>query len=83
VFVVAVPLVLAAVLFWHPAGRVDVYEGVRDDVDAWLLVHTAFLVCIPLLGIVAVLLLRGIESTAAIVSRVAMVAFLVSTPRTR
>jgi hypothetical protein len=77
VFVVAVPLVLAAVLFWHPAGGPDVYEGVRDDVDAWLFVHTTFLMCIPLLGIAAMLLLRGIEGRAAIVSRVSMVAFLV------
>jgi hypothetical protein len=77
VAIVAVPLVLAVVLCWHPAGGADVYEGVRADATAWLVVHTVFLLCIPLIGIAAFLLLRGIERPAATVSRVAIAAFLV------
>jgi lysylphosphatidylglycerol synthetase-like protein (DUF2156 family) len=50
---------------------------VRDDVGAWLFVHTAFLFFTPLLGIATYLLLRGLESRAATVSRVALVFFLV------
>lgn len=42
-FLVATPLALAVVLRFHPAGGSNVYEGVRDDVDAWLFVHTVFL----------------------------------------
>jgi hypothetical protein len=76
-FLVLTPLVLAVVLWWHPPGGDDVYEGVRDDVGAWLFVHTAFLFFTPLLGIAAFLLLRGVESTAATVSRVALIFFLV------
>ena len=71
------PLGLAVVLWWHPAGGENVYEGVRDDVDAWLFVHTAFLLATPVLGIAAFVLLHGLSSRAATVSRVALVFFLV------
>ena len=74
---VGAPLVLAVVLWWHPPGGENVYEGVRDDVDAWLFVHTAFLLVTPLLGIAAFLLLHGLTSRAATVSRVALVFVLV------
>jgi hypothetical protein len=71
------PLALAVVLFWHPAGGEDVYEGIRGDVGAWLVVHAAFLLATPLLGIGAFLLLKGLPGRAATVSRVALVCFLV------
>jgi lysylphosphatidylglycerol synthetase-like protein (DUF2156 family) len=77
VFLVATPLALAVALWWHPAGGTDVYEDTRDDVGAWLFVHTTFLFFIPLLGIATYLLLKGLESRAATVSRVALVSFLV------
>jgi hypothetical protein len=77
VFVVAVPLVFAAVLLFHPPGGDDVYQGVKEDVDRWLFVHTAFLLLTPLLAIAAYLLLNGLESRAATVSRVALIFFLV------
>lgn len=71
------PLALAVVLWWHPAGGENVYAGVRDDVDAWLFVHVTFLLVTPLLGIAAFVLLNGLSSRAATVSRVALVFFLV------
>jgi lysylphosphatidylglycerol synthetase-like protein (DUF2156 family) len=74
---VGAPLVLAVVLWWHPPGGENVYEGVRDDVDAWMFVHTAFLLVTPLLGLAAFVLLHGLTSRAATVSRVALVFFLV------
>ena len=76
-FLVATPLALAVVLWWHPAGGEDVYAGVRDDVGAWLFVHTALLLFTPLLGLAAFLLLSGLNGLAATVSRVALVFFLV------
>jgi hypothetical protein len=76
-FVVVTPLVLAVVLWWHPAGGDDIFEGVRHDVDAWLFVHTAFLFFIPLLAFATYLLLNGLQSGAATVSRIALVFFLV------
>jgi hypothetical protein len=71
------PFALAVVLWWHPAGGENVYAGVRDDVDAWLFVHVTFLLVTPLLGIAAFVLLNGLSSRAATVSRVALVFFLV------
>ena len=76
-FLVATPLALAVVLWWHPAGGEDVYEGVRDDVGAWTFVHTMLLLFMPLLGLAAFLLLSGLDNRAATVSRVALVFFLV------
>ena len=76
-FLVVVPLALAVVLWFHPPGGDDVFEGVRDDAGAWLFVHTVFLLFIPLMAIAAYLLLRGLQGPAATVSRVALIVFLV------
>jgi hypothetical protein len=80
VLLVAPPLALAVVLWWHPAGGDDVnevYEGIRHDVGAWMLVHTVFLIFTPLIGLAAYLLVSGLEGRAATVSRVALLLFLV------
>jgi hypothetical protein len=76
-FLVATPLAFAVVLLFHPPGGEAVYEGVKDDVGAWLFVHTGFLLLTPLLGIAAYWLLNGLDSRAATVSRVALIFFLV------
>ena len=76
-FLVVPPLALAAVLLFHPPGGDPVYEGVRGDVDAWLFVHIGMLLALPFLGIAAYLLLDGLHGLAALVSRVALVFFLV------
>ncbi len=77
IFLVATPLALAVALWWHPAGGTEIYEDLRHDVGAWLFVHTTLLLFTPLLGIAAFLLLRGLESRAATLSRIALVFFLV------
>ena len=77
VFLVATPIALAVVLWWHPPGGDTVYGGLRDDVGAWLFVHTAFLLFTPLIAIAAYLMLGDLKSRAATVSRVALVFFLV------
>jgi len=76
-FLVATPLALAVALWWHPAGGEEVYEGVRNDVGGWMFVHTTLLLFTPFLGIATYLLLRGLDSRAATLSRVALVFFLV------
>lgn len=76
-FLVVTPLALAVVLWWHPPGGDDIYEGVRDDVDAWMFVHTVFLFFVPLMAAAVYLLLGGLKSRAATVSRIALVFFLV------
>jgi hypothetical protein len=77
VFLLATPLALAVLLWWHPPGGDPVYEGVRGDVSDWIFVHTVLLLFMPLLAIAAYLLLNGLESRAATLSRVALVFFLV------
>jgi hypothetical protein len=76
-FVVLVPLGLAVALWWHPPGGTEIYADVKDDVDAWIFVHTSLLLFTPLLGIAALVLLRGVEGRAAALSRIALVFFLV------
>ena len=77
-FLVATPLVLAVVLWFHPpGGEHGVYEGIRHDVGGWIFVHTAFLLFTPLMALAVFLLLSGLQSRAATVSRVALVVFLV------
>ena len=75
-FLVATPLTLAVVLWFHPPGGETVYGGLRDDVNAWIFVHTFLLLLTPLLAIAAYLLLGGLTSRAATVSRVALIFFL-------
>jgi hypothetical protein len=75
-FLVATPLALAVVLWFHPPGGENVYEGVREDVSAWLFVHTVFLLFIPLMAIATYLLLSGLKSRTATLSRVALIFFL-------
>jgi hypothetical protein len=77
VFLVAIPLTLAAVLWFHPPGGENIYEDVRDDVNAWQFVHTVFLFFIPLMAAAVYLLLDGLRSRPATVSRVALVFFMV------
>jgi hypothetical protein len=74
---VVMPLALAAVLWFHPPGGDPVYEGVRNDVDDWVFVHTVLLIALPLLALAVFLLLDGVQSLAATVSRVALVVFCV------
>ena len=75
-FVVVVPLALAAVLWYHPDGGPDIFADTHNDVETWMVVHTAMLFGFPLLVFSTLLLLSGIQSHAATVSRVALVPFV-------
>jgi hypothetical protein len=77
IFLVVTPLSLAVVLWWHPPGGDQIYEDVREDVDAWMFVHTVFLFFTPLMAAAVYVVLRGFQSRAATVSRIALVFFLV------
>ena len=77
-FVIGVPLAWAVLLLFHPSGEVDqIYLSLRDDVTAWLVVHIGMMLFIPLMAGGIYLLLRGVEGTAARVSRIALVPFVV------
>ena len=77
-------LVLAGLLLWallvlfHPnPGEAGPYEEIKDVVDRWLLVHVGQLILTPLLFLAVWRLLDGLSSTAATVSRAALVVWTV------
>jgi hypothetical protein len=77
-FVLGVPVAWAIVLLFHPVGDGDrFYPIVRDEVTRWELVHLATMLFIPLMAVVVYLIVRGVEGTAAKVTRVALPVFVV------
>jgi hypothetical protein len=75
---VGVPLAWAVLLLFHPGGEGDeVYLEIQDQVTAWMVVHIGMVLFIPLMGVVIYVLLRGLEGTAARVSRIALAPFVV------
>ena len=77
-FMIGVPLAWAVLLLFHPGGEADeVYLSLQDEVTEGLVVHIGMLIFIPLMATVIYLLLRGIEGTAAQISRAALVPFVV------
>ena len=78
-FLVGIPLAWAVLLLFHPTGGGEAvtYADVQDQVTAWLVVHIGMMLFIPLFAVAMFLLLRGIEGTAARVSRIALVPFVV------
>jgi hypothetical protein len=78
-FLVGIPLAWAVLLLFHPTGGGEAvtYADVQNQVTAWLVVHIGMMLFIPLMAVAVYLLLRGIEGTAARISRIALVPFVV------
>ena len=77
-FLIGVPVCWALFLLLHPTGEgEDFYPIVSDQVTAWLTVHLATLVFVPLMAGVVLLMLRGVRGTAATVSRAAVGVFAI------
>ena len=77
-FLVGVPLAWAVLLLFHPGGDADtIYLSIQDEVTRWLVVHIGMMLFIPLMAVVVYLLLRGVEGTAARVSRIALVPYVI------
>ena len=77
-FLIGVPLLWAILLLFHPGGEGDtIYLNVQDNVTRFLVVHIGMMIFIPLMAVVVYLLLRGVAGTAAWVSRIALVPFVV------
>jgi len=79
IVVVATLLLWAVMAPFHPDpdSSAGVYAALRDDIDRWLFVHCAQLVLAPFVVFAVWLLLRGLTSVAATISRVALVVWLV------
>jgi hypothetical protein len=78
-FLLGVPLAWGVLLLFHPTGEGEAitYADVQDEVTRWLVVHLGMVVFIPLMAVAVYLLVRGMESTAARVCRIALVFFVV------
>ncbi|HYO95209.1 MAG TPA: hypothetical protein VER33_11890 [Polyangiaceae bacterium] len=78
VFMIGVPLAWAVLLLFHPGGEADeIYLNLEDQVTSALVVHIGMMLFIPMMAVAIFLLLRGVEGTAAKVSRIALVPFVV------
>jgi len=78
VYLIGIPLAWAVLLLFHPTGEDDdMYAGLQDVVDRWLVVHVVMMVLIPLFAAAIYLLVRGVENTAARVCRIALAPFVV------
>ena len=72
------PVAWAILLLFHPGGEgTDIYQELHDKVDTWMVVHIGMLVFIPLFAVAVFVLIRDLETTAARVSRIALVFFVV------
>jgi hypothetical protein len=77
-FLIGVPLLWGILLLFHPGGEgKDIYLDAQDKVTAFLVVHIGMMLFIPLMAGVVYLLLRGVGGTAARVSRIALVPFVI------
>jgi hypothetical protein len=77
-FLIGVPLLWAILLLFHPGGEGDqIYLDAQDNVTRFLVVHVGMMLFIPLMAVAVLLLLRGVEGTAAWVSRITLVPFVV------
>jgi hypothetical protein len=76
-FLIGVPLLWGILLLFHPGGEgEEIYLEAQDQATAFLVVHLGMMLFIPLMAVVVYLLLRGVEGTAARVSRIALVPFV-------
>jgi hypothetical protein len=72
------PLVWAVLIIFHPIPGGDTpYEEIKDVVDRWLVVHVGQLILTPFLFLAVWRLLDGLSSSAAKVSRAALVVWTV------
>jgi hypothetical protein len=72
------PLLWAVLILFHPnPGGDSPYEGIKDDVDRWLVVHVGQLILTPFLFLAVWRLLDGLSSAAARISRAALVVWTV------
>jgi hypothetical protein len=75
-FLVGVPLLWGILLLFHPVGD-EFYSAIADHLTRWMTVHVGSMLFIPLMAGVMLLLLRGVEGTAAWVSRIAVLVFAI------
>jgi hypothetical protein len=76
-YIVGIPAAWGILLLFHPLGGDRFYEVVEGDVVPWVTVHLGMGIFVPLFAGVVYLLLRGVEGTAATVSRIGLAVFAI------
>ena len=76
-FMIGVPAAWGGLLLFHPVGGEGFYATIDGNTTAWLAVHLGMGVFVPLFAGVVLLLLRGIHSPAATISRGGLATFAV------
>jgi hypothetical protein len=77
-FLVGVPAAWGILLLFHPTGDADgFYEVIEGNVTAWLTVHIGMGIFVPLFAGVVYVLLQGLDSAAAAISRIGLAVFAV------
>src|SRR5438132_2347907 len=76
IFLFLPPLLVGALNVMHPIAHHPIYAGILHHVDWWISLHLLNLVGFPLVGLAAYLLVQGINTPAAILSRIAVVVFI-------
>jgi hypothetical protein len=76
-FILCVPVAWGILLLFHPMGDGGFSEIIDDNVTAWITVHLGMGIFVPLFAGAIYLLLRGVKSTAATVSRIGLAVFAV------
>ncbi len=76
-FIIGIPAAWGILLLFHPIGGDSFYSNIDGNITAWLTVHLGMGIFVPLFAGVVYLLLRGVKSTAATVSRIGLAAFAV------
>jgi hypothetical protein len=76
-FMIGVPAAWGILLLFHPIGGDTFYENIEGNVTPWVTVHIGMGIFVPLFAAVVYLLLRGLTSTAATVSRMGLAVFAV------
>jgi hypothetical protein len=72
------PLLWAILVLFHPnPSEASPFEGINDVVDRWLIIHVGQLLLAPLVFLAVWRLLDGLHSTAATISRAALVVWAV------
>jgi hypothetical protein len=76
-FMIGVPVAWGILLLFHPLGDPDQgFSGIIEGkVTAWITVHLGMGIFVPLFAGAVFLMLRGVEGTAATVSRIGLAVF--------
>src|SRR5262249_38292406 len=70
------PILVGVLNLWHPIVHRPAYDAIARSLSWWILLHAVNLLLFPLLGLSAFLLIQPVRNVAAVVSRIAIAAYI-------